>query len=200
MKLKELGISTRTTCSASGARDQGSTAAWLAGTLGTFGIGLLVGAGIALLLAPKAGPRAARGPPGQAAPHRPTSSRRDDWQRDRPRVGRTPARPTSWGRGEVARLRVTRRKEATGPIGPLASPLYLRGRSGRAKNGRGPGGLILARRDLHAPGDQDLGGTTGRAAVVSFVLAYVPYHLYARSGLARRSPSAATWRRCGAQP
>jgi hypothetical protein len=32
-----------------------STGAWLAGTLGTFGVGMLVGAGIALMLAPKAG-------------------------------------------------------------------------------------------------------------------------------------------------
>lgn len=32
-----------------------STGAWVAGTLGTFGVGLLVGAGIALMLAPKAG-------------------------------------------------------------------------------------------------------------------------------------------------
>jgi gas vesicle protein len=32
-----------------------STASYLAGTLGTFGVGLLVGAGIALLLAPKPG-------------------------------------------------------------------------------------------------------------------------------------------------
>jgi gas vesicle protein len=32
-----------------------STGAWMAGTLGTFGVGLLVGAGIALMLAPKAG-------------------------------------------------------------------------------------------------------------------------------------------------
>ena len=32
-----------------------STAGYLAGTLGTFGVGLLVGAGIALLLAPKPG-------------------------------------------------------------------------------------------------------------------------------------------------
>ena len=32
-----------------------STAAWMAGTLGTFGVGLLVGAGIALMLAPKPG-------------------------------------------------------------------------------------------------------------------------------------------------
>jgi gas vesicle protein len=32
-----------------------STAGWLAGTLGTFGIGLLVGAGIALMMAPKSG-------------------------------------------------------------------------------------------------------------------------------------------------
>jgi hypothetical protein len=32
-----------------------STGSWIAGTLGTFGVGLLVGAGIALLLAPKPG-------------------------------------------------------------------------------------------------------------------------------------------------
>jgi gas vesicle protein len=32
-----------------------STAGWIAGTLGTFGVGLLVGAGIALMLAPKPG-------------------------------------------------------------------------------------------------------------------------------------------------
>ena len=32
-----------------------STGAWLAGSLGTFGVGILVGAGIALLLAPKPG-------------------------------------------------------------------------------------------------------------------------------------------------
>ena len=38
-----------------GLQTKSSTGAWLAGTLGTFGIGLLVGAGIALLLAPKPG-------------------------------------------------------------------------------------------------------------------------------------------------
>jgi gas vesicle protein len=32
-----------------------STAGWLAGTLTTFGIGMLVGAGVALMVAPKAG-------------------------------------------------------------------------------------------------------------------------------------------------
>jgi gas vesicle protein len=32
-----------------------STSRWLAGTLSTFGIGLLVGAGVALMLAPKPG-------------------------------------------------------------------------------------------------------------------------------------------------
>jgi gas vesicle protein len=32
-----------------------STGDWLAGALGTFGVGLLVGAGIALILAPKPG-------------------------------------------------------------------------------------------------------------------------------------------------
>ena len=38
-----------------GLESKTSTGAWLAGTLGTFGIGLLVGAGIALILAPKPG-------------------------------------------------------------------------------------------------------------------------------------------------
>lgn len=42
--LGMLGLETKT-----------STSAWLAGTLGTFGVGLLVGAGIALMLAPKPG-------------------------------------------------------------------------------------------------------------------------------------------------
>jgi gas vesicle protein len=38
-----------------GLESKQSTGAYLAGTLGTFGLGLLVGAGIALLLAPKPG-------------------------------------------------------------------------------------------------------------------------------------------------
>ncbi|HXJ23218.1 MAG TPA: YtxH domain-containing protein [Polyangia bacterium] len=38
-----------------GLEQKSSTGAWLAGTLGTFGIGMLVGAGIALILAPKPG-------------------------------------------------------------------------------------------------------------------------------------------------
>lgn len=38
-----------------GLESKQSTSAYLAGTLGTFGLGLLVGAGIALLLAPKPG-------------------------------------------------------------------------------------------------------------------------------------------------
>jgi gas vesicle protein len=42
--LEMMGLQTKT-----------SAGAWLAGTLGTFGIGLLVGAGIGMLLAPKAG-------------------------------------------------------------------------------------------------------------------------------------------------
>lgn len=42
--LEMLGLETKT-----------STGAWLAGTLGTFGLGLLVGAGLGLLLAPKPG-------------------------------------------------------------------------------------------------------------------------------------------------
>jgi gas vesicle protein len=42
--LGVLGLETKT-----------STGAWLAGALGTFGVGLLVGAGLGLLLAPKPG-------------------------------------------------------------------------------------------------------------------------------------------------
>jgi hypothetical protein len=38
-----------------GLESKPSTGSYLAGTLGTFGLGLLVGAGIALLLAPKPG-------------------------------------------------------------------------------------------------------------------------------------------------
>jgi hypothetical protein len=38
-----------------GLETKSSTGAWLAGSLGTFGVGILVGAGIALLLAPKPG-------------------------------------------------------------------------------------------------------------------------------------------------
>jgi hypothetical protein len=38
-----------------GLQRKASTAGWLAGTLGTFGIGILVGAGIGLLMAPKSG-------------------------------------------------------------------------------------------------------------------------------------------------
>jgi hypothetical protein len=38
-----------------GLETKSSTAGWVAGTLGTFGLGLLVGAGLGLLLAPKPG-------------------------------------------------------------------------------------------------------------------------------------------------
>ena len=38
-----------------GLQTKSSTGAWVAGTLATFGIGLLVGAGVGMLLAPKAG-------------------------------------------------------------------------------------------------------------------------------------------------
>jgi hypothetical protein len=38
-----------------GLETKSSTGAWLAGTLGTFGVGLLVGAGLGLMLAPKPG-------------------------------------------------------------------------------------------------------------------------------------------------
>ena len=38
-----------------GLESKQTTASWLAGTLTTFGIGMLVGAGVALMVAPKAG-------------------------------------------------------------------------------------------------------------------------------------------------
>jgi hypothetical protein len=38
-----------------GLETKSSAGGWVAGTLGTFGLGLLVGAGIALMLAPKPG-------------------------------------------------------------------------------------------------------------------------------------------------
>jgi gas vesicle protein len=38
-----------------GLETKSSTTGWMAGTLGTFGVGLLVGAGIGLILAPKPG-------------------------------------------------------------------------------------------------------------------------------------------------
>jgi len=38
-----------------GLETKSSTGAWLAGALGTFGVGLLVGAGLGLLMAPKPG-------------------------------------------------------------------------------------------------------------------------------------------------
>lgn len=38
-----------------GLETKSSTGSWLAGTLGTFGLGILVGAGVALMLAPKPG-------------------------------------------------------------------------------------------------------------------------------------------------
>jgi gas vesicle protein len=38
-----------------GLESKSSTAGWMAGTLGTFGVGLLVGAGLGLMLAPKPG-------------------------------------------------------------------------------------------------------------------------------------------------
>jgi gas vesicle protein len=56
MKLKELrNFDKDDILEMMGLQTKSSTGAMLAGTLGTFGIGLLVGAGIGLLLAPKAG-------------------------------------------------------------------------------------------------------------------------------------------------
>jgi hypothetical protein len=56
MKLKELrNMDKEDILEMIGLQSKSSTGAWLAGTLGTFGVGLLVGAGIGLMLAPKAG-------------------------------------------------------------------------------------------------------------------------------------------------
>ena len=56
MKLKELrNLDKDDILEMMGLQTKSSTGAWLAGTLGTFGVGLLVGAGLGLLLAPKPG-------------------------------------------------------------------------------------------------------------------------------------------------
>ena len=56
MKLKELRkLDKDDILEMMGLQSRTSTGAWLAGTLGTFGVGLLVGAGLGLLMAPKAG-------------------------------------------------------------------------------------------------------------------------------------------------
>ena len=56
MNLKELrNLDRDDILSMLGLETKSSTAGWLAGTLSTFGVGLLVGAGIGLLLAPKPG-------------------------------------------------------------------------------------------------------------------------------------------------
>jgi len=56
MKLKDLrNYDKEDILEMMGLQSKASTGAWLAGTLGTFGVGLLVGAGIGLMLAPKAG-------------------------------------------------------------------------------------------------------------------------------------------------
>ena len=56
MNLKDLrNLDKDDILSVLGLETKSSTTAWLAGTLGTFGIGLLVGAGIGLMLAPKTG-------------------------------------------------------------------------------------------------------------------------------------------------
>jgi gas vesicle protein len=56
MNLKELrNLDKEDILEMLGLESKQSTAGWLAGTLGTFGVGLLVGAGIALMLAPKPG-------------------------------------------------------------------------------------------------------------------------------------------------
>jgi hypothetical protein len=56
MKLKELrNLDKDDVLEMMGLQSKTSTGAYLASALGTFGVGLLVGAGLGLLLAPKAG-------------------------------------------------------------------------------------------------------------------------------------------------
>jgi gas vesicle protein len=56
MKLKELrNLDKDDVLEMMGLQSRTSTGAWLAGALGTFGVGLVVGAGLGLLLAPKPG-------------------------------------------------------------------------------------------------------------------------------------------------
>ena len=56
MKLKELrNLDRDDILEMVGLQSKASTGAWLGGVLGTFGVGLLVGAGLGLLLAPKPG-------------------------------------------------------------------------------------------------------------------------------------------------
>ena len=56
MKLKDVrNLDKDEILSLLGLEQKPATGAWLAGALGTFGVGLLVGAGIALILAPKPG-------------------------------------------------------------------------------------------------------------------------------------------------
>jgi gas vesicle protein len=56
MKIKDIrDLSKDDILAALGLSTKPSTAARLLGTMGTFGVGLLVGAGVALLLAPKSG-------------------------------------------------------------------------------------------------------------------------------------------------
>jgi gas vesicle protein len=56
MNLKDLkNLDKDELLSLLGLESKQSTSSWLAGTLATFGIGMLVGAGVALMVAPKAG-------------------------------------------------------------------------------------------------------------------------------------------------
>jgi len=56
MKLKELrNLDKDDILEMMGLQSKASTGSYLAGALGTFGVGLLVGAGLGLLLAPKPG-------------------------------------------------------------------------------------------------------------------------------------------------
>ena len=101
-----------------------STAGYLAGTLGTFGVGLLVGAGIALLLAPK---------PGNEL----REDIREKLRRSRRRVD--PLRPgpeRDPGRNRQDLLaRVRRRLVAWGGLAGRACP------SCASENGRAPSGV-----------------------------------------------------------
>ena len=148
-----------------GLQTKHSTGGWLAGTLGTFGRGAAGRRGYRAAAGAEARPRAARGHPRQAAPH----GRRDH-----------PLRPRSerdhgaeWARPTSKRARA-----------PAAS--HFSGRRRRKWTGSGAAPDTGMRGNFACAGRPRLGQAGWRRpAVVVFVLAYVPYHVYVRSGLAR---------------
>jgi hypothetical protein len=61
MKLRDLTeFDKENILGALGLQSKPSTTSWALGTLGLFGLGIIVGAGVALMLAPKTGPEMRR--------------------------------------------------------------------------------------------------------------------------------------------